>query len=76
MSNHKRNNVLFERPYRGKDAVTGLTMDQFAKRVDVSHAPDYAKAAAIKICRSYDIKGECDPAYIANVIVQEARRLA
>jgi hypothetical protein len=65
-----RQKQLFDRPYMGKDAVTGLTMDEFIARVDAPgvDAPDDAKRAAISICRSYGITGLCDPGYIANVI--------
>ena len=32
---------------------------------------DYAYSAAIRICKSFNIKGQADPGYIANVINQE-----
>ena len=65
-----RTSVLFERPYKGPDAITGYTMSEFIEFVDSDGvtASDFAKAAAIRICRSYGIRGICDPGYIANVI--------
>ena len=32
------------------------------------NAPDYIKVASAKICQAYNITGQCDPGYIANVI--------
>ena len=61
---------LFERPYGKSDAITGLTAQEFIDRVDSPgvNALDFAKEAAIRICRSYGIDGLSDPGYIANVI--------
>lgn len=35
--------------------------------------PDNLKLASMSICNRYDIKGICDPMYIANVIAKETR---
>jgi len=74
MSNIGRAKQLFERPYAGKDAITGRTMDEFIQHVDTVLAPDFAKEAAINICRAYNIRGLCDPGYIANVIMSAYTR--
>ena len=65
-----RTAALFERPYNGPDAITGRTMSEFIELVDSPGvtATDFAKEAAIRVCRSYNIVGICDPGYIANVI--------
>ena len=59
---------IVERHWKGPDAITGLEMDELVARANRADARDGAKAAAIDICRSYNIRGICDPAYIANVI--------
>ena len=43
-------------------------VDEFVEMLKDCTAPEWAQQAAISICRSYGIKGICDPAYIANVI--------
>jgi hypothetical protein len=70
--------VEVERPWNGRCATTGLTMDDFAERVDdqwmVRPTSDAVKRAAIAICRAYGIRGLADPAYIANTITREMER--
>ena len=66
---------VVERPWRGPDAITGLTMDELVSRAnEAEKARDGAKDAAISICRSFNIRGLCDPAYIANVIEGALKR--
>ena len=65
---------IVERPWKGPDAITGITMDDLVSRVNEAKARDGAKAAAISICRSFNIRGLCDPAYIANVIESALQR--
>ncbi len=65
---------IIERPWKGSCATTGLTAEELLSRVGGAAARDGAKAAAIRISRSYNIRGLCDPAYIANVIEQELQR--
>ena len=68
-------NPIVERPWRGPDAITGLTMDELVSRAnEADNARDGAKDAAISICRSFNIRGLCDPAYIANVIEGALKR--
>jgi hypothetical protein len=71
-----KQNALIERMWGGPDAITGKTADQFILEASAAeNAPDFAKAAAISICRAYGICGICDPAYIANIINREINRL-
>ena len=56
------------------DPITGMDPSHMAELADQADAPDWAKAAAIAICRSYGIKGICDFAYIANTIRAEFKR--
>lgn len=60
------------RPWSGPSAFTGKTMDEYADELSgpAQHGewPEWLTRAAVSICRSYGIKGLCDPAYIANVI--------
>jgi hypothetical protein len=67
---------IVHRPWKGPCATTGLTLQEFIDRLDGVHAPDWAKAAAIAICRSFGITGWSDPGYIANVIMGEYTRKA
>ena len=71
-----RENALFDRPYRGNDCITNFTMKEFVEMVDSDGvlADDFAKEAAISICRSYGIHGICDAGYIANVIQSSYNR--
>ncbi len=36
------------------------------------NVPDYARVAASRLCKIYNIGGVCDPAYIANLITRYA----
>ena len=65
---------IIPEPWAGKDVLTGFTAAELAHYVNESDALLFAKAAAIRICRSYAIRGICDPAYIANVIQAELDR--
>ncbi len=65
---------IIPEPWTGKDILTGFTAIELAHYANESDALPFAKAAAIRICRSYAIKGICDPAYIANVIQAELDR--
>jgi hypothetical protein len=40
----------------------------FKHAFNMTDAPEWMKKAAEHICRSYSIKGQADPAYIANTI--------
>lgn len=65
--------AITDRPWRGKCATTGLTMDDFRERLSFTSPqhgdmPDWVTRAAVSICRSYGIKGLSDPMFIANVI--------
>lgn len=65
-----------DRPWRGPDATTGRTVDDFRDSFDVppqyaADWPEWVTRAAVSICRSYGIRGVSDPAYIANVIMGE-----
>ncbi len=64
-----------ERPWTGACATTGLTMAEFAARLEGTDVPEWVSQAAVAICRSYGITGLCDPAYIANVIARRAGEL-
>ncbi len=68
---------ITSRPWKGPCAVTRLTMEEYDERLKhVAHLPAWATRAAVDICRAYGIKGECDPAYIANVIHGNAEGVA
>jgi hypothetical protein len=67
--------AITDRPWRGKCATTGWTMDDFRERLAYGSQydepwPEWVTRAAVAIVRSYgsSITGWCDPAYIANVI--------
>ena len=45
-----------------------LSKEWFKAVFEKCNAPDFAKESAKKICIAYQIKGQSDPAYIANVI--------
>lgn len=70
--------VNLDNPEHNRDfakcATTGLSADEIVNRVDCADAPDWAKAAAIRICRSYGISGLCDFAYVSNTIRAEYQR--
>lgn len=61
----------FCRVWDGPCATTGKTAVWFLEAFSGCTASIEAKRAAMSICRSYDITGLCDPAYIANVIQRE-----
>ena len=63
--------VEVARPWKGRCATSGLTMDEYAERLAGVDAPDWACRAAVAICRSYGIRGWADPGYIANTIMRE-----
>lgn len=58
------------RGFNGPDATTGLTAKEMVTLVDHSTAPDWAKVAAISLCRAYAINGAADFAHVANVIAK------
>lgn len=68
--------AITTRPWNGRCWTTGRTMDEFAESFEFGSQyrdehgdwPEWMTRAAVAICRSYGIKGICDPAYIANVI--------
>jgi len=60
-------------PWHGPCAVTGLTVDEFRTRLAgpaqyADQWPRWVTRAAVAVCRSYNVGGLSDPAYIANVI--------
>ena len=59
---------ITDRPWSGRDATTGLTMADFAERIDGLDVPAWVTRAAVSIVRAYGIKGWADVGYIANVI--------
>lgn len=75
MPKQRIDSVEVERPWDGPCATTGVTMDEFAERVEdhwmQRETPDWIKRAAIAICRAYGIRGLADPAYICNTITRE-----
>jgi len=66
--------MVTDRPWRGADAITGLTMRDFVERLRGVKASSAATRAAVGICRAYNIRGWSDPGYIANVIQAEVKR--
>lgn len=72
--------TVTQRPWKGPDATTGRTLEAFRESLSYGpqHGdwPEWLTRAAVSICRSYGIKGECDPAYIANVINNERLGIA
>ena len=46
----------------------------FAKVFDGENVPEDIKRLSIRLCRSYNIGGICDPMYIANVTALELGR--
>ncbi len=45
-----------------------FSKEWFKAAFEGCNAPEFAKESARKICVAYGIKGQSDPAYIANVI--------
>lgn len=60
-----------DRPWPGKCATTGKTMEQFFNDLKDSPAYDHQCRAAVSICRAYGIRGCADPGYIVNVMRAE-----
>ena len=48
-----------------------LSPEWFDAAFENMEIPDFAMYAAIRICKAFNITGQADPGYIANVINQE-----
>jgi hypothetical protein len=63
-------NELIDAPFAGLK----LHSNEWFEAAFKQNTPEDIKRLSIRLCRSYSIKGICDPMYIANIIALELGR--